>query len=171
MEEKLLKKYKFLIAGLSSIALVGAIAGKALLQPSPPSRPSSPPSSPPLNQKPPLPPIPEENQPSSLPSQPPSLPTEELSLPTEELSLPSQETVVNTVANLVIDKFQNASCEELSQMQPSSENSPAGSSGPQAAMQQKAIAVLKQNPEIREQFIDRVAPAIANKMFDCNIIP
>lgn len=164
MEENLIKRYKFLIAGLSSIAMVGAIAGKALLQPSPPSRPSSPPSSPPLNQKPPFPPSSEENQPTSLPNQPPSLPT-------EELSLPSQETVVNTVANLVIDKFQNSSCEELSQMQPSSENSPAGSSGPQAAMQQKAIAVLKQNPEIREQFIDRVAPAIANKMFDCNIIP
>jgi hypothetical protein len=161
-----MKKSHFLIAGLSSIAMVGAIASTALLQPSPPSPPSppsSPPSSAPLNQQPPLP-NQNEGQPSSLPSQPPSLPT-------EELSLPSQETVVDTVANIVIDKFQNANCEELSQMQPSSSNSSAVSSDPQAVMQEQAIAILKQNPEIREQFINQVAPAIANKMFDCNIIP
>lgn len=154
-----MRKSHLLMAGLSSIAIVGAIAAKALLQPLPPS----PPSSPPLEQKPPLPNL-EESQPASLPSEPPSLPT-------EELSLPSQEALVDTVANLAIDKFQNASCEELSQMQPSSETSSAASSDPQAAMKEQAIAILKQNPEVREQFLNKVAPAIANKMFDCNIIP
>ena len=58
-----------------------------------------------------------ESQPAALPSEPPSLPT-------EQLSLPSQAALVDTVANLAIDKFQNASGEELSQMQPSDEMHP-----------------------------------------------
>jgi hypothetical protein len=36
---------------------------------------------------------------------------------------------------------------------------------------QKAIAFLKSDPQMRAVFINKVAPPIANKMFDCGMIP
>jgi len=43
--------------------------------------------------------------------------------------------------------------------------------GSQAEMQKKAIALLQKNPELREEFINRVAGPIANRMFECDLIP
>jgi len=171
-----MKKSHLFLAALTSIAMVGGISSRALLQPPPLSTPQSqesplPPNK--QNEKPSLP----KNEPSlpieqpSLPSEQPSLPKNEPSLPTEELSLPNQEALLDAAANLVIEKFQNASCEELSQMTLNSDKSSQADGGQQAAMQEKAISMLQQNPEIREEFINRVAAPIANKMFDCNLIP
>lgn len=92
-------------------------------------------------------------------------------LPVEPGQLPNQEQVVEAIAGVVIAKFQNASCEELSQMQSTTASSATSNSDPQAALKEKAIALLKANPEVREQFLNQVAPVIANKMFDCNFIP
>ena len=38
-------------------------------------------------------------------------------------------------------------------------------------MMAKAVAQLKANPPMREAFIAKVAPPIANNMFDCGLIP
>ncbi|NEP11322.1 MAG: hypothetical protein F6K14_14145 [Symploca sp. SIO2C1] len=48
----------------------------------------------------------------SLPKNKPSQPSEQPSLPSGELSLPNQEALLDAAANLVIEKFQNSSCEE-----------------------------------------------------------
>jgi hypothetical protein len=130
--------------------MVGGIGGRALLQPLPP-------------------PIPDQQPP--LPSQKPDgaqpiLPGEGLSLP-----VPNPDTLLDAAANLVIRKYQSTSCEELSNMKPASDKGSQAGGGAQAAIQQKAIELLRKNPEIRKEFINRVAPPIANKMFDCNIIP
>ncbi len=82
---------------------------------------------------------------------------------------PSQDKLLDVAANLVIAKYQNASCEEVAQMQPQA-GAPATDDA-NAALQQKAIEMLKNNPEMREKFINRVAGPIANKMFDCNLVP
>lgn len=74
-------------------------------------------------------------------------------------------------ANLVIKKYQTTSCEELAKMKPqSNKNSPTAGT-PEAVVQAKAIEMLRQNPEMRKKFINRVAAPIANKMFDCKVIP
>ncbi|WP_222439670.1 hypothetical protein [Alloacidobacterium dinghuense] len=37
--------------------------------------------------------------------------------------------------------------------------------------EQKAIAFLKSDPQMRTIFINKIAAPIANKMFDCGMIP
>jgi hypothetical protein len=41
----------------------------------------------------------------------------------------------------------------------------------QAAMKQKVVGMLKNDPKMREQFLNKVAAPIANKMFECGMIP
>jgi len=77
------------------------------------------------------------------------------------------------LANLAIEKYQKASCEEVAQMQPQS-HAPKSSQadvGKKAALEAKAMEMLQKNPEMRQEFINRVAGPIANKMFECNLIP
>ncbi|XZO02462.1 MAG: hypothetical protein ACM65L_01320 [Microcoleus sp.] len=88
-------------------------------------------------------------------------------------SFVSQEALLDIAVNFAIAKYEKASCEEVAQMQPQSKSTPDSKTdgGKQAALQAKAIELLQNNPEIRQKFIDRVAGPIANKMFECNLIP
>jgi|GEM_PF-2305309 len=183
----------WLLAAIAAMAIVGGTSGKALLQPpAPPAPPQDGLPSlpdPGKSEKPSLPEKPASPEKPSLPNpgksekpappEKPALP-DKPSLPEgglpegglpEGVSVPNQEELVDMAANLVIGKFQGASCEELAETPPGGNKSAQGGGDPQAAMQEKAIALLKQNPELREAFINRVAPPIANKMFDCGIIP
>ncbi len=65
------------------------------------------------------------------------------------------------VADKVIGKYQSASCEQLWQQkgQPKSEE------------EQRAVQFLKNDPQARTAFINKVAAPIANKMFECGMIP
>jgi hypothetical protein len=108
---------------------------------------------------------------ASLQPLPPSSLPELPLLPREGVALPNPEDLLDLAANLVIQKYQNTSCEELSQMKPQSGKSSQAGGKAQEVLQEKAIELLRQNPEIREEFINRVAPPIANKMFDCKVIP
>ena len=38
-------------------------------------------------------------------------------------------------------------------------------------MEQKALEMLKSDPQMRQAFISKVAAPIANKMFECGMIP
>jgi recombinational DNA repair ATPase RecF len=44
-------------------------------------------------------------------------------------------------------------------------------SGKQAQIAARVIDLLRKDPEIRREFIDRVASPIANKMFEYGMIP
>lgn len=83
--------------------------------------------------------------------------------------LVSKDVLLDTAANLVINKYQNSSCEEVAAMQPQSEQQ--AKEGAEAAVRAKAIEMLQNDPEMREKFINRVAGPIANRMFECNLIP
>jgi hypothetical protein len=37
--------------------------------------------------------------------------------------------------------------------------------------EQRAIGILRNDPQMRAAFINQIAPPIANKMFDCGMIP
>lgn len=143
-----MKKSHLFLVTLTSIILVLGVNGKALLQPAPPI-PPPPPQSPPPTQK---------------PSQKPPLPN-------EKVALPDPEALLDIAANLVIKKYQNTSCEELAKMKPQANRNSSTSGTPEAVVQAKAIEMLRQNPEMRKKFINRVAGPIANKMFDCKVIP
>jgi hypothetical protein len=75
----------------------------------------------------------------------------------------SQHPILDKVAEKVIQKYQQSSCEDL--WKKKQENAPP------SAEQQKAVAFLKSNPEMRTVFINKVAAPIANKMFECGMIP
>jgi hypothetical protein len=76
-----------------------------------------------------------------------------------------QFPMMEMVANKVIQKYQNATCEQLAmeKMHPPSAQ--------KAAMEQRAVQILRSNPQMRAEFISRVAAPIANRMFECGMIP
>ena len=74
-----------------------------------------------------------------------------------------QHPILDKVAQKVVQKYQTSTCEQL--WVKKSEKAPP------SAEEQKAIAFLKSNPQMRILFIDKVAAPIANKMFECGMIP
>jgi len=76
---------------------------------------------------------------------------------------PPQYPILDAVANKVIQKYQTSTCEQLwiSKSQ----------KAPPSAEEQKVIGFLKNDPQMRAIFIDKVAAPIANKMFECGMIP
>ena len=74
----------------------------------------------------------------------------------------SQEyPIMDRVADKVIQKYQQSSCQELWQKK----------GKPKSAQEQKVIQLLRNDPQMREAFINKVAAPIANKMFECGMIP
>jgi hypothetical protein len=69
--------------------------------------------------------------------------------------------IMNMMADKVIQKYQQSSCQDLWQKK----------GKPKSAQEQKAIQLLRGDPQMRQAFIDKVAPPIANKMFECGMIP
>ncbi len=73
--------------------------------------------------------------------------------------------IVDKIAQKVIEKYETSSCQELAMKKA---HPP---SGKKAAIEARAIEVLRADPQMREEFINRVAPPIANKLFECGMIP
>jgi hypothetical protein len=80
-----------------------------------------------------------------------------------EAQAQDQHPILDKVADKVIQKYQTSTCEDL--WKKKSEKAPP------SAEEQKAIAFLKSNPQMRTLFINKVAAPIANKMFECGMIP
>jgi len=38
-------------------------------------------------------------------------------------------------------------------------------------MEQRALQILRNDPQMRTEFLNRVAAPIANKLFECGLIP
>src|SRR5271165_420479 len=74
-----------------------------------------------------------------------------------------QHPVLDQAANKVIMKYQNATCEQLWMEKANKQ--------PPTPEQARAIAFLKSDPQMRALFINKVAAPIANKMFECGMIP
>jgi hypothetical protein len=74
-----------------------------------------------------------------------------------------QYPVMDKIADKIIQKYQSSSCEQLWQKR----SQPT----PPTPEEQRAIGILKNDPQMRAAFINRVAAPIANKMFECGLIP
>ena len=74
-----------------------------------------------------------------------------------------QFPIMDQIAQRVIQKYQNSSCQQLAMQrsQPSQ----------RSEMEQRAIGILQSDPQMRMQFINMVAAPIANKLFECGLIP
>ena len=72
-----------------------------------------------------------------------------------------QGRIMEMVANKVIQKYQSSSCEQLWQQK----------GQPKSQEEQRAVEFLKNDPQARTAFLNQVAGPIANKMFECGMIP
>jgi hypothetical protein len=74
-----------------------------------------------------------------------------------------QHPILDQVANKVIAKYQNSTCQQLWVQREQK--------APATPEEQRAIQFLKSDPQMRTIFINKVAAPIANKMFECGMIP
>jgi hypothetical protein len=72
-----------------------------------------------------------------------------------------QFPILDRVAEKVIQKNQAANCEQLWQEK----------GKPKSAEEERVVQILKSDPQMRQEFINKVAAPIANKMFECGMIP
>jgi hypothetical protein len=73
--------------------------------------------------------------------------------------------IADKVAAKVIAHYQSASCEQLiaKKKQPPSPE--------EAQMKQKAVQLMRDDPNLRAHFLEKVAGPIANRLFDCGMLP
>jgi len=72
-----------------------------------------------------------------------------------------QGMIMDMVANKVIGKYQNASCEQLWQQK----------AEPKSQEEQRAVEFLRNDPQARTVFINKIAGPVVNKMFECGMVP
>lgn len=69
--------------------------------------------------------------------------------------------ILDAVAQKVVQKYQQSSCEDLWKQK----------GQPKSEMEQRVIKLLHSDPQMQQEFINKVAAPIANKMFECGMIP
>jgi hypothetical protein len=72
-----------------------------------------------------------------------------------------QFPVLDEIADKVVQKYQQSSCEQLWQQK----------GQPKTPMEEQAVQTLRANPAMRDEFFRRVAVPIVTKMFECGMIP
>ena len=77
------------------------------------------------------------------------------------LAYAQQFPMLDAVANKVVQKYQSSTCEQLWQKK----------GQPKSPEEQRVVGMLKSDPAMRTEFINRVAAPIVNKMFECGLIP
>ena len=73
----------------------------------------------------------------------------------------AQFPILNEIADKVIQKYQQSTCEQLWQQK----------AQPKPPMEQEIVQKLRSEPQMRLAFINRVAAPIANNLFECGLIP
>ena len=73
--------------------------------------------------------------------------------------------IMERVAQKVIEKYQTSSCQALAQQK---KQPPTGE---KAQIEQRVLQLLRTDPQMRTEFLNRVAAPIANKLFECGMIP
>ena len=73
----------------------------------------------------------------------------------------AQDRIMDILTTKIIQKYQQSSCEQLSKQK----------SEPKSAQEQQVIQMLRNDPQLRTAFINKVAAPIANKLFECGMIP
>jgi hypothetical protein len=77
------------------------------------------------------------------------------------VAIAQQFPMLDNVANKVVQKYQGMSCEQLWEKK----------AQPKSAEEQRVMGLLKSDPAMRTEFLNRVAGPVVNKMFDCGMIP
>lgn len=73
--------------------------------------------------------------------------------------------ILDEIAQKLIAKYQNSTCEQLWEEKASSQDKP------KSAKEQRVVEVLKSDPKMQQAFFAQVATPIVTKMFQCGMIP
>jgi hypothetical protein len=73
--------------------------------------------------------------------------------------------ILDEIAQKVIAKYQNATCEQLWEEKANSQGKP------KSAQEQRAVEILQGNAQMQQAFFAKVATPIVTKMFQCGMIP
>jgi hypothetical protein len=73
--------------------------------------------------------------------------------------------MADRVADKVIARFQSSSCEQIA-----ARRSQAPTPD-EARNKERAVQLMRNDPELRTYILDKVAAPIANKLFECGMIP
>jgi hypothetical protein len=73
----------------------------------------------------------------------------------------AQYPVMEMVANKVVQRYEQSSCEQLWEKK----------GQPKSPEEQRVVELLRSDPQMAAAFLNRVAAPIANKMFQCGMIP
>jgi hypothetical protein len=73
----------------------------------------------------------------------------------------AQGMLLDFAADKAIKKYQSATCDELK----------AQRGQPPSEKEKMAIEFLRGDSQARKAFIDKIAPTVVNKMFECGLIP
>jgi hypothetical protein len=73
----------------------------------------------------------------------------------------AQHPLLDLIANKVIQKYQQATCEQLWQQK----------AEPKPQMEQELVQMLRNDPQMRTEFLNKIAAPVANRMFECGMIP
>jgi len=76
---------------------------------------------------------------------------------------PQQYPILDAAAGRLIQKYQTSTCEQLWEKK--------SQKAPPSPAEQRVIQLLHTDAQMRAEFINRVAAPIANKMFECGLIP
>jgi hypothetical protein len=77
--------------------------------------------------------------------------------------VPQQYPILDAAAAKLVQKYQTSTCEQLWEKR--------SQKAPPKPEEQKVIQLLHNDAQMRAEFINRVAAPIANKMFECGMIP
>jgi cytochrome c-type biogenesis protein CcmH/NrfG len=73
----------------------------------------------------------------------------------------AQGLLMDIAVNRVISKYQSATCEQLWQQR----------GQPKSQEEQRVLEFLRNDPQARTEFFNRIAGPVVNKMFECGMIP
>ena len=76
-----------------------------------------------------------------------------------------QYPLLDRVAEKVVQKYQTSSCAQLAAERGQRP------SGQREEMEERLVRLLHEDAQMRREFMNRVAVPIANKLFECGIIP
>jgi hypothetical protein len=73
--------------------------------------------------------------------------------------------VLDEIAQKVIAKYQNATCEQLWEEKAKKQGQP------KSEREQRAIEILRGDPQMQQAFFSQIATPVVTKMFQCGMIP
>lgn len=81
------------------------------------------------------------------------------------ITIAQQYPIMDMIADNLVQKYQQSSCEQLRHERAEKRGRP------KSEREQEATQMLRDDPQMRAAFIDRVSAPIANKLFECGMIP